>query len=153
MALRCILFAIVALCIPALPCAQVVAGTDIVSPLYYVLHGLTVLGNPIKESTATDAPTLAALCASTPSCGGFTVGSGGGEPGMSLRALRSSTVYGMSKDTKLTVLPLRLHYACTHTLYHTSTTTNDEATHSDHASHAHCHNRWIVRHSHTMHVV
>lgn len=55
-------------------------------PLHYVLHGVTVTSPPILLSNATDAPSLAALCSATPTCKGFTVGSGGGEPGERLES-------------------------------------------------------------------
>ena len=43
--------------------------------------GIDVSGAPLLESNATNAILLKALCEGTVGCAGFTVGSGGGEPG------------------------------------------------------------------------
>jgi hypothetical protein len=60
------------------------AQPPMATPLHYILIGTTVNTTVLLLSDATDAPTLAGLCVSTPSCGGFTLGSGGGEPGQSV---------------------------------------------------------------------
>ncbi len=50
-------------------------------PLYYVRAGVDVSSPPLLESNSSNRLTLQRLCLQTDGCAGFTIGSGGGEPG------------------------------------------------------------------------
>jgi hypothetical protein len=68
------------------PLYYVTPGVDVATtqaPLYYVTPGVNVgtTQAPLLESNSSNFPVLLALCERTAGCAGFTIGSGGGEPG------------------------------------------------------------------------
>ena len=69
-------------------------------PLFHVLPGVDVSAPALCESNSTNAVVLAALCGQLPGCAGYTVGSGGGEPGdLPPHDCRGSRLYSHSAVT------------------------------------------------------